>query len=202
MNQEEKQLFHKFEKEVWLFLDGDLPESRMIFWKQKIDELPELKNYIDGYKSIFDDYAGELNIDIPEYKFDKMIDIAISKNSYFENIKFYIKKMFSAESEFVFGKIAFTSALIIAAIFISIISNNTNPITNMKNTINQEVLDWDADFVDDQISRVSTLLKLTKDEEYRKYYKYRSTPQRVDKNITLINGNIKTLKKEINNKKL
>ena len=202
MNQEEKQLFHKFEKEVWLFLDGDLPESRMIFWKQKIDELPELKNYIDGYKSISDDYAGELNIDIPEYKFDKMIDIAISKNSYFENIKFYIKKMFSAESEFVFGKIAFTSALIIAAIFISIISNNTNPITNMKNTINQEVLDWDADFVDDQISRISTLLKLTKDEEYRKYYKYRSTPQRVDKNITLINGNIETLKKEINNKKL
>jgi hypothetical protein len=202
MNQEEKQLFHKFEKELWLFLDGDLPESRMIFWKQKIDELPELKYCIDEYRSISDAYAEELNIDIPEYKFDKMISKAISKISYFENIKLYIKKMFSTESEFVFGKIAFASALIIAAIFISIISNKTNPITNMKNTINHEVFDWDADFVDDQISKVGTLLKLTKDEDYRKYYKYKLTTNSVDKNINLINGNIETLKEEINNKEL
>ena len=116
-----------------------------------------------------------MNVDIPEYKFDKMIDEAISKNSYFEKIKLYFKNLFSTDSEFVFGKIAFASALIIAAIFISVIFNKNNPITNVTNTINQEVLDWDADFVDDQISKVGTLLKLTKDEEYRKYYKYKLT---------------------------
>ena len=43
MNQEEKQLFQKFEKEVWLYLDGDLSESRMNFWKQKIEEISRIE---------------------------------------------------------------------------------------------------------------------------------------------------------------
>jgi hypothetical protein len=202
MNQEEKQLLQKFEKEVWLYLDGDLSESKMNFWKQKIEEIPELKNFIEEYSSISEMYTNERIVDIPEYKFDKMIDEAISKNSYLESIKIYFNKLFSSDSEFVFGKIAFASALIIAAIFISIINNNKNPIANITNTINKEVLEWDADFVDDQISKVGTLLKLTKDEDYRKYYKYKLSTNNVDKNIALINGNIKTLKEEINNKEL
>ncbi len=202
MNPEEKQLFQKFEKEVWLFLDDDLPESRINFWNQKIEELPELKNCIEQYISISDMYTHESSVDIPNYKFDKMIDEAISKNSYYENVKLYFKKLFSNDSEFVFGKIAFASALIIAAIFISIISNNTNPITNITNTINPQVLDWDADFVDDQIIKVGILLKLTRDEDYRKYYKYKLTTSSVDKNINLINGNIETLKEKINNEEL
>jgi hypothetical protein len=202
MNQEEKQLFQNFEKEVWLFLDGDLSESRINFWKQKIEEYPNLKKYIEEYKAITEVYSENMNVDIPDLKFDQIIDEAMSKNLYFENIKHYFKNIFSNDSEFVFGKIAFASALIIAAIFISVIFNKNNPISNMTNTINQEVLDWDADFVDDQISKVGILLKLTKDEEYRKYYKYKLTPNNVDKNISLIDKNIETLKEEINNKKL
>ncbi len=202
MNQEEKQLFQKFEKEVWLFLDGDLSESRINFWRQKIEEYPNLKKYIDEYKSITELYTEKINVDIPDHKFDKIINETIDQNLYFENIKLYFKNLFSNDSEFVFGKIAFASALIIAAVFISVIFNKNNPITNVTNTINQEVLDWDADFVDDQISKVGTLLKLTKDEEYRKYYKYKLTPNNVDKNINLINRNIETLKEEVKNKKL
>jgi len=202
MNQEEKQLFQKFEKEVWLFLDGDLSESRINFWRQKIEEYPNLKKYIDEYKSITELYTKKINVDIPDHKFDKIINEAIDQNLYFENIKIYFKNLFSNDSEFVFGKIAFASALIIAAVFISVIFNKNNPITNVTNTINQEVLDWDADFVDDQISKVGTLLKLTKDEEYRKYYKYKLTPNNVDKNISLINKIIEPLKEDVNNKKL
>lgn len=202
MNQEEIQLFQRFEKEVWLYLDGNLSESRMNFWKQKIEELPDLRKYIEEYKKISEAYDEEMSSDIPQYKFDKMIDKAISENSYYEKFMLHTKKMFSTDSEFVFGKIAFASALIIAAIFISIISNKTNPITNATNILNSKVLDWEADFVDDQIIKVGTLLKLTKDEDYRKYYKYKQTSNNVDKNINLINGNIKTLKEEINNKEL
>ena len=202
MNQEEIQLFQKFEKEVWLYLDGDLSESRMNFWKQKIEEYSELKKYIEEYISLSEIYVTGTNVDIPSARFDKMIDEAIRKEDYWGNIKRYFSKLFSNESEFVFGKIAFATALIIAAIFISVIFNKNNPISNMTNTINQEVLDWDADFVDDQISKVGILLKLTKDEEYRKYYKYKLTPNNVDKNISLIDKNIETLKEEINNKKL
>ena len=64
MNQEEKQLFEEFEKEVWLYLDGDLSESKMNFWKQKIEELPELKNYIEEYKNISEAYNEEISVDI------------------------------------------------------------------------------------------------------------------------------------------
>lgn len=202
MNQEEKHLFQKFEKEVWLFLDGDLPESRINFWKKNIEEFPFLKKYIEEYKSITKVYYKNMNVDIPDYKFDQIIDEAINKNLYFENIKHYINYLFSNNSEFVFGKIAFGSALIIAAIFISVIFNKTNPISNITNTINSKVLDWDANSVDDQINKVGTLLKIAKDEEYRKYYKYKLSPATVDKNIKLISKNIETLKEEVNNKKL
>lgn len=202
MNQEEKHLFQKFEKEVWLFLDGDLPESRINFWKKNIEEFPFLKKYIEEYKSITKVYYKNMNVDIPDYKFDQIIDEAINKNLYFENIKHYFNNLFSNNSEFVFGKIAFGSALIIAAIFISVIFNKTNPISSITNTINSKVLDWDANSVDDQINKVETLLKITKDEEYRKYYKYKLTPGNVDKNIKLISKNIETLKEEVNNKKL
>ena len=64
------------------------------------------------------------------------------------------------------------------------------------------MLEWDADFVDNQISKVGTLLKVAGDDDFRKYYKYKQSTSDVDKNLDLIYTNIKTLKEELNNKEL
>lgn len=202
MNQNINQLVQEFEKEVWLYLDQDLSDDRMEFWKQKIKEIPELNKYIDDYIAISELCIQSESDQLEIKKFNSMIDVAINTDSFLNKTQRYFSNLFSNDPEFVFGKIAFASVLIIAAVVISIVSNRPNPVVIMTNTINEELLDWDADFVDDQISKVGNLLKLTKDDEYRKYYRYKLTTTNVDKNINHINSNIKLLKEEINNKEL
>jgi hypothetical protein len=202
MSQDKSQLCKEFEREFWLYLDGDLSEERMKFWNNKLDEVPELRNYIEEYISVSNNYETVKNIELDSHKVNAMVSKAVNQNSLMSRIEHFFSNIFTSEKEFSFGKIAFGSALIIGAIVISLISNKPNPVVNLSETINSELLDWDADFVDDQISKVGTLLKVTKDEEYRKYIKYKLTTSSVDKNINLIDKNIKTLKEELNNKEL
>lgn len=202
MNQEQKQLYKEFEKEVWLFLDKELPEERMVFWQKQLENIPQLKNCIDEYRYVSAAYDKISEIDIGEEKFNSIIDSTVSRKSFETRFRNIFEKLFSTDSELSFGKIAFASAMIIAAVLISFLSNKPNPVVNITNSINNELLEWDADFVDNQIDKVGTLLKVAGDDDYRKYYKYKLNPSNVDKNINLMNANIKTLKEELNNKEL
>jgi hypothetical protein len=202
MNPENSQLFKEFEKEVWLYLDGDLSEDRMNYWQNKLTELPELNKIIDDYRSVSESYDMVKEKDIGADTFNEMIDKTIGKKSFGTLTINFLEKLFNNNSEFAFGKIAFASALIIAAVLISLLSNKPNPVVNITNSINAELLDWDPDFVDSQINKVGTLLKVARDDDYRKYYKYKLGTTNVDKNLNLINSNIEALKKEINDKEL
>jgi len=202
MNQGKNQLLKEFEKEFLLYLDGDLPKDRMKYWNQKLEEFPELNKCIEDYMFASETYAEVKEVHLEHQKLNTMIDTAIIQSSILNKIERFISNLLSSDNEFAFGKIAFGSALIIGAIIVSLLSNKPNPVDNLSETFNSELLEWDANFVDDQISRVGTLLKITKDDEYRKYYKYKLITTSVDKNINLINKNIKTLKEELNNKEL
>jgi hypothetical protein len=201
MNQEKKQLFEEFNKESLLYLDGDLPKDRMEFWDNKLVEVPELNEFIEDYCDVSKIFS-QPDIKLSDTKFDVMIDKAISKKSMSSRFIYFINNLFSVNMEFAFGKLAFTSVLIIAAIFISILSDKPSPVVKVTENIRSEILDWDADFVDSQISKVSNLLKASGDEEYRKYYRYKKTSSNVDKNLDLITNSIEELKTKINNKKL
>lgn len=202
MNQEKKQLYNQFEKEVWLYLDRDLPDDRMTYWREKIDELPELKKFIEDYKIVSKSYDGVSNIDIGADTFNAMIDKAIMKRTLTSRIRTFIKNILNSDTEFAFGKIAFAGVLIIAAIIISVLSDKPSPVSNFTNTINSEILAWDAEFFDNQISKVGTMIRVVQDDEYRKYYRYKLAPKNVDKNLNLINTNIENLKVEIINEEL
>jgi len=202
MNQEQEHLYKEFEREVWLYLDNELPEERMKFWEEQMEEIPELRNYIKDYNFLAESFSKIKEIDIGKDTYNAMVDKAVSQKSFEIRFRKFFEKLFSNDAEFSFGKIAFASALIIAAVLISFLSNKPNPVVNITNSINSELLEWDADYVDNQISRVGTLLKVAGDDDYRKYYKYKQSADNVDKNLDLINTNIKTLKEELNNKEL
>lgn len=201
MNQEKKQLFDEFSKESLLYLDGDLSQERMEFWDNKLLEVPELNVFLEDYHDVSKIFK-QPGIRLSDDKFDLMIDTAISKNSMSSKFTYFISNLLSTKMEFAFGKIAFASVLIVSAIVISIISDKPSPVIKVTENISSEILDWDADFVDSQINKVSTLLKVTGDEEYRKYYRYKETSSKVDKNLNLITNSIEELKTKINNKKL
>ena len=202
MNQEEKQLYKTFEKEVWLYLDNELSEKRRAFWDHKINEHQELRNYLNDCLDIGNTYRSNINISLSEDTYDLMIEKAIANNSFLEKLKSFFAGLFSSEYEFIFGKIAFASFLIVAAIIISIVSNRPNPVEQLTNTINNQLLEWNPIYVDKKISKVENLLRLAKDDDYKRYTKYGLNPENVDKNINLIGNNIDELKKDLNSKKL
>lgn len=202
MKQEKEQLLNQFEEEYLLFIDKDLPNDRMLFWEEKIKEYPQLLQFIEDYEYVFNSFNEADKIKLDSQAYNEIVDKVIIEKSFSSNIKKFISSFLSADGQFVFGKIAFATLLIIGAIVISIISNRPNPVVSLSETINSEVLEWDAGFVDKQISKMGSLLKITKDDDYRKYYKYNLPANDVDKNIILINSNIDELKKELENKNL
>lgn len=202
MNLSEDQLYKDFEKEVWLYLDNQLDEKRKLFWDNKIEKYPILKLYIDEYSAISNEYKSKNLIDIDDRRFNLMIENAVEKKSFIEKIKDFIINNFNTETKIGFGKIAFTSFLIIASIIISVISNKPNPINKFNKAINSELLEWNPKYFEKQINKVETMLKLTKDDDYKKYSKYGLTSENVDKNLNYIGSNIDELKKEINSKEL
>jgi hypothetical protein len=131
-----------------------------------------------------------------------MIENAVSKNSFFQKVKQFIREIFSTDTDFNFGKIAFASFLIITAVVFSIISKRSNPVDNFTKAINTQLLEWNPKYFESKVDKIETLLKLTKDEDYKKYYMYGLPSQNVDKNINLIGNNIDELKKKIKTKEL
>jgi hypothetical protein len=201
MNQEKKQLFEEFSKESLLYLDGDLPKDRMEFWNNKLLDVPELNKFLEDYRVVSNIFS-QPGFKLSDDKFDLMIDKAIRHQSMGSRVVNFISSLFSTNMEFAFGKLAFTSVLIIGAIVISIISDKPSPVVKVTENISSEILDWDAEFVDSQINKVGNLLKISGDEEYRKYYKYKKASSNVDKNLDLITNSIEELKTKINNKEL
>ncbi len=197
MKQEKNQLLNEFEKEIWLYLDNALSSERIKYWDEKLNEIPELNKFMQDYQIISDKYNSN-EFHLSDEKFNIVIDNAIKGNFIKSKILNYFENLLSTKSEFTFGKIAFASLLVIGAIIISIISNKPSPVINIVGTINSELLDWDAELVDTQISKISKLLKVAQDDDYRKFYKYNITSNNLDKKLNLINTNIENLKKELN----
>ncbi len=197
MNLKENQSYKEFEKEIWLYLDKELSKERQIFWNEKLRQDQSLRNYLNEYLTIENDYKRSVKIDIDNNTFDLMIENAVSKSSFLQKVKQFIQEIFSTDSDFNFGKIAFASFLIITAVVFSIISNQSNPVNNFTKAINTQLLDWNPKYFQTKVDKIENLLKLTKDEDYKKYYMYGVPSQNVDKNINLIGNNINELKKEI-----
>jgi hypothetical protein len=202
MNPKEDQLYKNFEKDIWLYLDKQLPNEKQIFWDDQLKNNHGLQEYLNNYLSISSDYKISTKVDIDDIKFDLMIEKAMSKNSFIHNVKQFFEDLFSTDSEFNFGKIAFASFLIVAAVIFSIVSDKTNPVNNFTKTINNKLLEWDPEYLETKVDKIENLLKLAKDEDYKKYYMYGLNSQNVDKNIHFIGNNINELKKDINNKEL
>lgn len=197
-----EQLYNEFEKEVFLYMENELPKSKMNYWTVKLEEYPSLNKYIEDIEFVENKYKKLAKYELTNDKFNSFVNIAIERKGVKDKIRLLFKNMFSPSNELSFGRIAFASLLIIAAVIISVISNRPNPVVNFADSINNEILKWDADIVDDQINKVENLIKVTQDDEYRKYYKYKLRPNNVDKNIEIISSDIESLKNELNNKKL
>jgi len=196
MQHENNFLIEEFEKEVWLYLDNDLPEERLNYWRNHLASNPALKLWLDEIQSTLKTYD-ELVIDnINDISFNQMINNAVNKKTLFSQIK----SLFNTENSsggFI-PKIAFGSFLVIASLIILLLSEKPNPV----NTISAELLDWDDKSTSVQISNINTALSLIENNNLKKYLLYKKTHDKWSRDIYTLEKQIKNLNSEFEKKSL
>jgi hypothetical protein len=192
----------EFEKEIWLFIDKDLPEERMLFWKTKLKEFPQLELRLQESLETSEDYDYHTSIDITESSYNRIIDLVTKKKSLPLQIFDSLTAIFKDHTEISFGKIAFGSTLALAAIIILLISGKPNPVSIISKNISSEILDWNGDAVENKKNEFQTSLKVIKDEDLQNYYLYKLASDEWKREVIQLGNSIKKIKKELDSKSL
>lgn len=168
----------EFETEAFLYAGKELPDEKIKFWNEHLQNCSSCKRLISEIESVSRISKEELTDDILDAKFDCMIDNAVKRG----RSKFF-EWLFPAGNEkgklSVALKIAVVSGLTVLAIVVSLITNRPNPVK----TVSNDLLDWEGKKVDMQISDVKTKLDVMSEDDW-------------DKQIMLLDKRIKKLEKE------
>ena len=169
-------LIRDFEKEIWLYLDNDLPESRMKFWNENIESVPELLELLNETKQTLNIYDSNMISDVDDASFNKMLARATSRASFINKVKQFVPGFNTAadDSKANVHKIAFGGVLVIAAMVIFILTEKPNPVK----TISSDVLDWDAETITTQLFDIQNSLIIAQDDKMREFILYKKTSER------------------------
>ncbi|NOX66584.1 MAG: hypothetical protein GXO85_12555 [Chlorobi bacterium] len=189
---EDEHLIDEFEKDIWLYLDNDLPTERMNFWETQIQnnaKIGQKFNEIQRFLSDYDNYPSEK---LESNKFNTMILKATKKEHLFLKIKSIFH--FDNKSESLLPKMAFVTSLTIAAIVMLLLSQKPNPIKE----ISTELFDWDDESTTMQIQSISNTIFLVDNENLKNYIIYKLSQDEWNRDIYNIKNQIQNLDKETN----
>lgn len=193
-------LIRDFESEVWLYLDNDLPESRMKFWNENMESVPELLDLLNETKQTLNIYNSNMSFDVDDEAFNKMLNRATARASFLNKIKRLLPG-FNHESgskDANIQKIAFGGVLVIAAMVIFMLTEKPNPIK----TISSDVLDWDAESISTQLIDIQNSLSLANNDKMREFILYKKTSDEWSRSVYTIEQRLNSLKKETDDKEL
>ena len=189
--QNDDYIIEEFEKDIWLYLDNDLPTERMNYWSNQIQQNPEIRTKLNEAQSILTTYNNLSGVNLDNAKFEKMIQTATKRERLFLKIKsFFLNKN---ESKSLFPKMAFVTTLTIAAIVILVLSQKPNPV----NKISNELLDWNDEITSSQIQNISNSISLIENEDMKKFILFKTTQGEWNKNIYRLENKIKNLDDKI-----
>ena len=189
--QNDDYIIEEFEKDIWLYLDNDLPTERMNYWSNQIQQNPEIRTKLNEAQSILTTYNNLSGVNLDNVKFEKMIQTATKQERLFLKIKsFFLNKN---ESKSLFPKMAFVTTLTIAAIVILVLSQKPNPV----NKISNELLDWNDEITSTQIQNISNSISLIENDDMKKFILFKTTQGELNKNIYRLENKIKNLDDKI-----
>ena len=189
--QNDDYIIEEFEKDIWLYLDNDLPTERMNYWSYQIQKNPEIRTKFQEAQSILTTYNDLSGVKLDNTKFEKMIQTATKRERLFLKIKsFFLNKN---ESKSLFPKMAFVTTLTIAAIVILVLSQKPNPV----NKISNELLDWNDEITSTQIQNISNSISLIENDDMKKFILFKTTQGEWNKNIFRLENQIKNLDDKI-----
>ncbi len=200
MSSDKNNIMQEFEKEMWLYLDKSLPKERMDYWEKQLEQNLELSRMFQETEETLSLYDSVITDDIKQESFERVINAVTKRKKKFSLFKIITKSGVDEPSkhEFVFAKIAFGVTLAVAAVVFLLISQKPNPVKNLS----EDILDWDAESITNQISEVETSLLFLKDEKLKKYYMYKMASDKFKKDVYTIDGAIEKIKKELKDKSL
>lgn len=184
-------IFEEFEKDIWLYLDNDLPEERMNYWEVQIQNNPDIKQKLEEYQNFLSIYNDLSAVEFNQQKFNVIIDKTIKHEHLFSIIKSFFN--FSNEHDFFIPKIAFVTSLSVAAIVMLILSQKPNPV----NTISNDLLGWDDAISNVQIQNISNSISLIENDKMKNYMIYKSSQVKWNRDINRIENQLKNLDEEI-----
>lgn len=132
MQQENNNLCKQFEIEVWLYISDELESERKALWDKHLAECPKCAMLLNSNRQVASFYKENMSEDLLDSSFDKIIEKATAKVSFFEKLKYSISGF---GKSFVFGKIVFGSALITTAFIIILFSQHPNQIKQIAEKI-------------------------------------------------------------------
>lgn len=188
----DNEILKSFEREVWLYTDGELPQSRLKYWDEMINGNSSIKEYYYDLLSTLNETSLITGDDLPEDKFDAMIKKSLNGS------KGFLGWFGSRGKDFTMLKIAFGSALTVLAMIFLLASNKPNPINN----ISDELLKWNSDEIDDGIQQVDYRLRELTDDEITNYILYKLQNDEWKREMYEIGDDIKDLDEEIQKKSM
>ncbi|MFH1197961.1 MAG: hypothetical protein V1720_19825 [bacterium] len=190
-------IIEEFEKEMWLYPDGDLSNERTNYWSEQLKSSPFLREMFENSKSALEKYNASLE-DIDDSSFQKMINTAARKHSLLKGIRnLSLFKKPDNEKSFTL-KIVFSGAVAAASILILLFSNKPNPVKDVGNTL----LDWEGSDINRKISSVQTSINILENDRWQEYMKYKIKSDKWKSSIYSIDKEIKALEKEIDEETL
>jgi hypothetical protein len=192
MFSEKETLIKDFENEIWLLIDGTLSEARIKYWQDKMNSLPELKNYYKQTIETLYEYDSNNQHQIDNIFFNEVIDKAVADKN---NILNKLLKYFKRENIPEIRNISFASAMVIALISLLILLNK--PIDQP--SANKALLEWDNTSMDEKMSHVENSVYLLKNDKSIDKIIYNYTKDGWNMARSSLEEQIKILQKEINN---
>ena len=192
----DKYLNEEFEKDMWLFLDEDLPAERMNFWKNQIKKNDEIKKKLNETILFLTEYNNFSSEELEQGKIKQIVANATKHERTFSKLYSWFK--FENESKNFIPKLAFASSLTLAALVMLFLSQKPNPV----NRINNEGFLWNDEETTNQVQNISNIISLMEDENLKKFILYKTTEDEWNKSIYKIENRIKNQDNKIDENSL
>ena len=189
--QNDDYIIEEFEKDIWLYLDNDLPTERMNYWSNQIKNKPEIRRVLAETQGFLSEYSNLADEKLDKLKFERMIRKTTKQDRLFSKITSFFK--FNNESESLFPKLAFVTTLTIAAIVMLVLSQKPNPV----NKISNDLLDWDDEITNTQIQNISNSISLIENDDLKNYIIYKTSLNKWNSDINNIESQIHNLDDKI-----
>lgn len=201
MNYRKEELKEQFEKEVWLYLDKDLPIEKIKFWDEKLKENIFLNEILNDILFITEKYNRSNKISIDDKHFDEMINNTIKHKTLRKTFSQFFAKIKQANRNVLNEKLAFGLTLaIMLLVFFAVRSRKSNLIENVSLKTDND-LAWEPEAITRQINKLDTMIKFAQNDNLEKYYMYKIVSDQWNKNTLMIKSEIKRMKNELDNNK-